>query len=245
MRGLLIMALCCPTLGFAQGGNEISVTLGLGAESKPAYFGAADTETGPSGHFALDSLSYAGVTFGAETKQGLGFGGSLRFVPMRDSSDHVALAGMADVDAAFELGGGLRYTAGPFDLFGNLRYGVIGHQAFVAEAGGDFTYRPADAWTLRLGPRMLWGDTEYAQTYFGVTAAESLASGISAYDADAGLISTGIKAEAVYQVTPDWGVVGTVRFDTLQGDAADSPIVQDKDQTIVGVMVTRKVTFGF
>jgi len=49
----------------------------------------------------------------------------------------------------------------------------------------------------------------------------------------------------MYQVTPDWGVLGILRYDQLQGDAADSPIVQSKDQTSVSLMVTRRFSFGF
>ncbi len=245
MRCLMILALGFPVTGLAQANDDAGVFLGLGAKSAPAYFGADSAETGVTGRLRFGETSVGDIALGESGLYALGVGGSVRFISERSADDHAALAGLADIDATLELGGKVTFIAPQYDVFAALRYGFGGHEAFVAEMGGDFVYRPDDVWSLRGGPRLLWGSDDYAQTYFGVTAAEATASAFDAYDAGAGVISAGIAAELTYQVTADWGVLGILRYDQLQGDAADSPIVQSKDQTSVSLMVTRRVSFGF
>lgn len=245
MRGILIAALCCPTLALAQSANQVGVTIGLGAQSAPSYFGADSNELGPTGSFALDQLDFNGLTLGSGAGTGFSFGGSLRFIGARKAEDHNELQGLADIDAALELGGGLRYEAPNFDAFVNLRNGFGGHDSVVADAGFDFIQPLGPQWELRAGPRALWGSEDYVQTYFGVTEAESMVSDFAQYDADAGLVRAGLAASLSYQATPDWGVVGRIRYEELQGDAADSPIVQNKDQVTAGVVITRRFNFNF
>lgn len=245
MRGIIIAALCCPSLAFAQSGNEAGVTIGLGVQSAPSYFGADSNELGPTGSFALDQLEFNGLSIGSGAGSGFSLGGSLRYIGERTADDHPELAGMEDIDAALELGGGLRYEAASFDAFANLRFGIGGHESLVADFGADYIQPLAPQWELRVGPRALWGSEDYAQTYFGVTADEAGASSFAQYDADAGLVRAGVAASLSYQVTSDWGVVGRVRYDQLQGDAADSPIVQDKDQVTASLIVTRRFNFSF
>lgn len=245
MRGILIAALCCPTLALGQAANEAGATLGLGVQSAPSYFGAEDNELGPTGSFTLEQLDYNGLSLGSGGGSGFGIGGSLRYIGAREAADHSELQGLDDIDATLEIGGGLRYALPGFKAFVNLRYGLGGHDSLVADFGGDFIRQITPQWEFRAGPRALWGSEDYAQTYFGVTAAESLTSDFAQYDAESGLVSAGVAASLTYQMTPDWGVVGKIRYDQLQGDAADSPIVQTKDQVTAGIVITRRVNFRF
>ncbi|EAQ05934.1 MULTISPECIES: MipA/OmpV family protein [Yoonia] len=245
MRCLMILALGFPVSGLAQTNDGTDVFIGLGARSAPAYFGADSNETGVTGRLKFAETLAGDIALGESGLYSLDLGGSLRFVRARTASDHAALTGLSDIDPTLEVGGEVTFIAPQYQVFSALRYGLGGHAAFVAELGGDLVYRADDAWSLRGGPRLLWGSDDYAQTYFGVTAAEATASAFDAYDAGAGVISAGIAAEVMYQVTPDWGVLGILRYDQLQGDAADSPVVQSKDQTSVSLMVTRRFSFGF
>ena len=245
MRGILIAALCCPGVALAQGANEVGVTIGLGVQSAPSYFGADSNDLAPTGSFALEQFDFNGLSLGSDEARGFGFGGSLRFIGARKASDHPELQGLDDIDAALELGGGLRYGLHGMTAFANLRYGIGGHESLVGDLGADFIHQITPQWELRAGPRALWGSEDYTETYFGVTEAESDASVFKAYSPGSGFVSAGLAASLTYHVTPDWGVVGKVRYDQLQGGAADSPIVQNKDQVTAGVVITRRVNFRF
>lgn len=232
-----------PALAQSSG---IEFTVGAGAVSAPGYFGADEAVIGPSGSFSLERLRFGSLSIGEDgTSEGFGYHGGFRYVGPRTAADFPELAGLNDIDAAVELGGGLHYAASDYYVYADLRYGVVGHESFVAEVGADAYYRPTRSLTLAAGPRVLIGSDDYAQTYFGVSAAEAVTSNYDTFDARGGVLSSGLEASATYQFNDDWGVVGTVRYDLLREDAADSPISLSNDQLSVGVVLTRKVSFGF
>lgn len=226
-------------------GNSVEIRLGVGPSFGPGYFGDDDTDPGVSPKFQLESLQFGGVTAGGGGGYGLGFGGSFRFIGGRSADDFSELTGLDDIDPTLELGGGLEFNARDYEVFAKVRYGVIGHESFVAELGGDIFYRPTDQLTFKVGPRLLWGDDDFAQTYFGVSAAEASASAFDAFDASSGVISSGAKAEATYAINDDWQVIGTVRYEQLREDAADSPITVSDEQISGSIVLTRRITFGF
>ncbi|MEM9786133.1 MAG: MipA/OmpV family protein [Pseudomonadota bacterium] len=245
MRHVLISLFCLPTLGSAQENNGIAFTLGLGAQSQPGYFGADDNEIGPTGSFDFERLKLGPLELGGRERDGLGFGPSFRLIAPREADDYPELEGLEDIDLSVEVGGGLEFNAPDYELFAKLRYGVIGHESLVAEVGGDLFYRPTEDLTLSAGPRVLWGSDDFAQTYFGVSDAESAASGFDAFDAEAGLVSAGVEAEAKYQFNDTWGVTGKMRYDRLRDDAADSPITESDDVVSGSLVLTRRISLGF
>ncbi len=225
--------------------NGIELRLGLGPSLSPGYFGDDDLDVGVRPKFQLESLQFGALSFGGDPSYGLGFGGSFRFIGARDADEFDELTGLDDIDFSLELGGGLEFTTPDYEVFAKLRYGVIGHESFVAEVGSDIYYRPTDQLTFKAGPRLLLGDDDYAQTYFGVSEDESGTSNFDAFDARGGIVSAGAKAEATYALNDDWEVIGTLRYEQLRDDAADSPITEKDDQISGSIVLTRRITFGF
>jgi len=230
-------------------GPQIGFTLGTGIKVEPSYFGSGSSEASAALGLELNYLDIGGLTFGDPdplyVPEGFGITGSFRYVGERSASDDAELAGLADVDDALELGAGLRYATRDYQVFGNVRYGVVGHESFVGEIGADIFARPSDRLTLRAGPRAFFGSDDYADTYFGVTPTEAAGSGFTAYDPSGGLVSAGVELGAGYRLNEAWGIDASVRYDLLTGDAEDSPIVQDDEQITATIGLTRRFTFGF
>ena len=128
-----------------------------------------------------------------------------------------------------------------------LRYGVVGHEAFVGELGADVFLRPSDRLTLRAGPRALFGDSDYAQTYFGVTAAEAAAPGstFAAFNAGGGLLSAGAELGAEYRINDNWGIDAAITYEQLRNDAAASPITVQDNNLSARIGITRRFSLGF
>ncbi|MFZ3582260.1 MipA/OmpV family protein [Loktanella sp. DJP18] len=240
-----IFAASLPVAAFAQN----TFIVGIGPQSAPGYFGSDENEVGVSGTFAVQELNFGPLRFGGAeggAPEGFGFSGSVRFIGERDGVKYRELAGTTPIDAALELGGGLTYATQNFQVFGLARYGVTGHESLVGEVGADLIFRPSDPVELRVGPRLFYGDDDYAQTYFGVTAAEAgNGNTLTAFDASGGMLSRGIEASASYAFSEDWGLQGKLRYDEFTNDAADSPIVtQGSDSaTTASVLVTRRFNF--
>jgi outer membrane protein len=249
-----LLAVLLPLPAFAQsldasGGPRLAFTLGAGVSAVPGYFGSDEAAPGFDLDVSSPYLSLGPLSFGSDGEgdaaQGLGFRGSFRYIPERSSEDYEELAGLEDVDAALEIGGGLSYAQPWWEAFAVARYGVLGHGALVGEVGLDLIARPTDRLTLRAGPRLFLGSDDFAATYFGVTEAEAARSDFAAFDAEGGLLSTGLEASATYRLTEAWGVTGEVRYDRLQNDAAESPITAEDDQFSASVMVTRRIDLRF
>lgn len=256
MKPLLIAAFATCATGAAAQERTLGVTVGIGAQSSPTYFGSETTETGVAGSFGLDRLTFGGLSLGDdEDPNGFGFKGGFRYIGERTADDSPELAGLADIDAGLELGGGVTYSYLPDGnaqhwgnySFAEVRYGVVGHEALVAELGADLIYAPNTQLEFRAGPRLFGGADDYATTYFGVTPDEAASSSFDAFDASGGVLSRGVEASVSYDFNEDWGVVGSVSYEEFLDDAADSPIVQlgSKDQVSVSLVVTRALEFNF
>lgn len=222
-------------------------SLGGGAGVQPAYFGADSFVTSPKFSFSLEYLRLSkkrsfGSTDPNYRPTGLAPRFSYRLVGARSDTDHAELAGLDDIGLSIELGAGLIYRQPKFEVFANARYGVLGHESWVGEMGMDFVMRPHDKLTLTLGPRISLGDDRFAATYFGVTPAESAASGLAAYAPSGGILDAGIEFGATYALNENWSLDGTLRYSRLMNDATASPIAAlgSKDQYSLKLMLTRR-----
>ncbi|MEL6549608.1 MAG: MipA/OmpV family protein [Pseudomonadota bacterium] len=237
-------ALCAAS---AQAETSLAFSLGVGAQVQQDYFGSEDYSVGPTGSFSPQYLRLGTLEFGNQDPNVETFGffprGSFRFIGERSADDNSELTGLEDIDLSVELGGGVGFRGEAFQAFADLRYGVVGHESLVAEVGADAILRPANDVTLTVGPRALWGSEDYAQTYFGVTAAEEAASAFTEFEPDSGLVSAGIEAAITYDFNSDWALRGTATWDRFVGDAADSPIVEEEDAFGLSVQVIRSFAF--
>ncbi|MDP1601834.1 MAG: MipA/OmpV family protein, partial [Legionella sp.] len=114
---------------------------------------------------------------------------------------------------------------------------------------GGLTAKVSAGYRMPLGPKLMmrseiaatWADDNYTTTFFGVTAAQSARSGMRQYQPEAGLKDAGISVNIDYWLTESWGLSGQVAYKRLLGDAADSPLVEDRgsaDQFTTGLFVT-------
>ena len=221
--------------------RDIVIDLGIGGRVQPTFEGSSDYEVLP---YPLVGLRFLRLPVFGEVVSGreriFSIYPSINFVRARDSDDAAYLNGLDDVDFAFELGPGVSLRSGPFRGFAEIRYGITGHNGFVGEAGLDYIVRPLDRLSISAGPRVGFASTEYMDTYFGITPAESLASGLPAYDPDAGFKDVGIGSLVEYELNEKVRLYAEGTWKRYVGSAADSPIVEagSEDQFTIGIGIT-------
>jgi outer membrane protein len=231
--------------------DGVTFTLGLGAKYAPDYYGADSYGIGPTGRFSLQGFQIGGLSFGERVpgteKLGFGLRGAFGIVKARTAADNPELTGLADIDTAVELGLGVGYEARNWRLFADLRRGVTGHSGTVGVVGGDLKYRPSERFSMTIGPRATFGNETFVGTYFGVTPAESVASGLTAFSPGGGLVSAGIELGMRYDLGNDWGLQGKLAVTRLQDEAARSPVTGLGNATsgTVSVLLTKKLTLDF
>lgn len=238
LRALVLLGLAAAPAA-AQEGPRLAFRLGAGVSAVPSFFGSDERETGPAVSLSQVYLRFGALDLGdddpTDVETGFGFRGSFRYVPARAPGDAPSLAGTEDIDAAFELGGGISYAGTWYEAFATARMGVGGHSEVAGELGMDLIARPDDRWELRAGPRITLGTDGYADTYFGTDA----------YEAGGGVLASGVEVEASYGLTDEWGLAASARYDRLQQDAARSPVSAEDDQVSATLELTRRFDFRF
>lgn len=222
---------------------------GLGVFSGPKYPGSKETEVTPFpilsasyGRFIVGALPSAGIPLGAgaylartdEWSVGVGIGGEPG--KARKESDSARLRGLGDIDgtAIGSLFGNYQgewweAKAALLTDLGNKKQG----KRFIFDIEGRYSLN--ERLTLTAGPGFTWADDDYAQTFFGISAAQSARSGRAAYRAKAGVNSVRFNVGASYALTPQWVAGATFTAERLRGDAVNSPITEKKSQNTVGV----------
>ena len=246
-------ALFVSQAAFAQAApDEWKFTAGLGVASSPLYPGSADTKvralsvlSAGYGRYFVGGVPGAGIPAGVGAylvqdqhwRLGVGLGGNIE--SPRKESDSPRLRGLGDIDRT-ALGAVFGSYA---DQWFELRAGVLGdiggkHHGTRVSLDAELRYALTDRLMITGGPGLTWADGQYTQTFFGIDAAQSAASGLAVYTAKSGINSVRIGFGANYGLTPNWGIGARITASSLRGDAADSPITEKKSQNTVAVFVT-------
>jgi len=87
-----------------------------------------------------------------------------------------------------------------------------------------------------------YGDKNYTQAFYGVDAANASAD-LNSFSAKGGIESTQFALVGIRQLNADWSMTGVFAYNTLQGDAADSPITQRGSDTQIFTGITASYHF--
>jgi outer membrane protein len=243
---LALMALLLPAT--AASGEPRRVRIGIGPQVQPEFPGADSLEVLPFPSFSIasgdkpfrfgapdDSLSIALFSTG-----GFSIGPAAALSAHRDESDVGAPVG--DVDRTIEVGGFVQqYLSENFRLRAEVRKGLGGHDGIIGSVGGDYVARDGDRYTLSIGPRLRFADSEYMDSFYGVRPEVSILTLLPVHDPDGGIEAFGAIGGFTYSLGGPFGLYGYARYDRLVGDAKNSPIVQEfgsPDQFSAGIGVS-------
>ncbi|MDR3440752.1 MipA/OmpV family protein [Telmatospirillum sp.] len=217
-----------------------NVTLGLGGGYAPRFEGADRYHVVP---VPFASVSYAGMGsvgpegFSANILRSGGFRAGLLvgYSGGRDESDDPHLRGLGDISTAVQMGGFVAYQWSAFEIRGQIRQAVThSGNGLEGSLGVNYMMRPTAAWMVKLGPQLVFADSDYMKKYFGITAVQSHNSGLHAYTARGGLKDVAFGLNTTYQLSEHWLLFGIAKVSEIIGDAADSPVVQTKEQAFTG-----------
>lgn len=148
----------------------------------------------------------------------------------RDQNDADRLNGLGDVDGGLVLGAYAAYNFGVFKPFISYHYQVTGDDGALLRMGAETKIPLAAGVTLLAVAGTTYADSNYMESYFSVTPAQSLASGLSAFDAGAGFKDVYLSLGTDIPLTDVWSLKLAGQYKHLIGDASDSPIVETNEQ---------------
>jgi outer membrane protein len=220
--------------------GDWEVRLGAGALYQPEYEGSDEYGVDPVPLLMVkyrDLVFLRGPTLGANafTWQGpresdkLQIGPLVRYQFGRDDGDSDDLRGMGDVDGGIEVGGFINYSIGPWSTGLTVFQDVSGsHDGFTAKLAAGHRHSFSPKLRLRSELYTTWADESYTETFFGVTAVQAARSGMRRYQPESGIKDIGLTLDLDYSLTENWGLTGRLGYKRMLGDAADSPLVEDR-----------------
>lgn len=235
---------------------DINVNLiGLAVASVPDYSGSSDNTgaVGPIFRYQFKDSERFFLWLGPTMTLNLLNDKAWRAGPMLnyraergDDVDDPVVKRMDEIDAEVEAGAFVQYrmrlSSQPLHqvLFtGDLAAsseGTVGHLRAMY-------YHPLrEDLFANIGLGTTFSNDKFARTYYGITSANDIALFPSRngrrYDASGGFIGVNIPFGITWAVQKQWLLTAGGRYEALQGDAKDSPIVKergDSDQWIFGV----------
>ena len=198
-------------------------------------FGTPERFRGP-----LDGVDYALLEEGH-----LRVGPVAQLKPGRREHDSAALQGLGDIPWAVEAGAFAEYWWVPWlRTRTEVRQGINGHHGAVSDVVADAVIPLGSQLTLSAGPRISFSSAGATRPYFGITAAQSAASGLPIFDPKGGVRWYGAGTQARYRWTAEWAMHAFIEYERLAGDTANSPLVEQRgsvNQKTIGFGVTRSI----
>jgi MipA family protein len=189
-----------------------------------------------------DNISFAFVDTGTFSAGAVG-----KLVMPRDAADHPELAGLSNVPFGVEVGAFAEvYPVEWLRLRGEVRRGIRAHEGFVGNVQVDAFADVTESVRVSAGPRLSFANATYMDAYYGVSAAEAAASGLTAYNPGGGIKSAGIGGAVDWRMTDKVTTSVFGEYSRLMGPAANSSIVTQrgsKNQFMLGLSATYRFDF--
>jgi outer membrane scaffolding protein for murein synthesis (MipA/OmpV family) len=217
------------------------VTLGAGAEVEPIYEGSKRYQATPS--VVLD-VRYKDIAFLSDG-EGIGVnlirgqtyraGVAVGYDLGRDHHAQHRLTGLGNVGVAPEAKLFAEYFLLPFVYTVDIRKGIGGHDGVIGDLGVYVPLPAAKDLYVFTGPSVTFADADYMQAYFGISPAQAARSQFHAFTARGGLDRAGWGITAVYKYSQHWWLEAAGAWQYMLGDAARSPIVEDRSEFAAGI----------
>jgi len=235
-----------PSIYDFTNGDGWGFGLGIGVEYETAYEGSDEFEIEPdlaggiqwrSGNnmffFAGEAIGWRGLRNDTWLLQA-----TLAFEEGREEndSDDGRLDGLGDTDESTEVVFEVRKS-----LASEWRYWFDGR--LIASDEGNFLllgggYRfgtQSDGSGSEIGAGFTFHDGDYANREFGVTAEQSITSGLAETSLDGGYRSFGINYNYRHYLSENWQIFGEAVYEHYGSDIKESPIARSDYEAEVGV----------
>ncbi|MGB6241733.1 MAG: MipA/OmpV family protein [Castellaniella sp.] len=231
--GLAPILLSLTVSGIAQADDR--VTLGAGVAVIPRYEGSSeyagkgvpviDAQIGSfyartDQGIGLNLIQTPGLTLSAGANMLWGYGSDVMPRGIGGLSDEVGARlglSMKIADTVFSVSALQAVTDSDRGMVAHARL------AYPLFAGDRLHFTPSIATS--------WATEKYMDSYFGITAGESYRSGLAQYQPTSGFKDVSARMAFNYALTERLSLMGSVGVIRLVGEAADSPLVEQKTQT--------------
>lgn len=229
---------------------DLTLLAGLGYGSK--YQGSEGSELKPiifaNGSYNIDSWQYLylsyenGLGYGFKLTDNLDIGAGLGYRFGRESDDAAILHGLDDVDDTATVNAFAEYKFTP-----NYKAGIrvskgldSSNKGLTTKLYAGYSSKLTEKFTLNTSISTIYGDDDYMEQNFGVSAADATAKR-AAHNADSGFSNVSLTVGGNYNIDGPHNILSSVKYTKLLGDAKDSSITED--DTDVALMMSYAYKF--
>ncbi|CAN7645727.1 MipA/OmpV family protein [Neorhizobium sp. LjRoot104] len=225
--------------------HDWSLIVGAGAAYEPKYEGSDEFEVSPIPFVVFTygdwlEINPGGISVTPYKANGFSISGNVGYETGRKDDDGDRLRGLGDIDFAATVGAKLAYEWGPVELYASVDQTINGSESLIGKFGLEYSAPVTERLIIGAKAEATIANAKHMQAYFGIDAAQAARSGLPEYKAEAGLKRIDVSASATYALSERWLVRGEVGVGVLTGDAADTPIVEEKVQPSVSAFVGYK-----
>ncbi|HJT06151.1 MAG TPA: MipA/OmpV family protein [Stellaceae bacterium] len=208
--------------------------VGAGLAAQPVYEGSQRYHALPApivdAHYKDLAFLSVGEGIGVNLLRGKLYraGVALTYDLGRDQHAATRLKGLGTIGVAPEVKLFADVALLPVILDFDLRRAIGGTDGYIGDIGMHVPIPLASNVFLFAGPSVTFADGRYMQSYFGVSAAQTVNSEFRPFDAHGGVKRAGFGLTAVYQISEQWMLASDGAAQRLLGAAARSPIVESK-----------------
>jgi MipA family protein len=254
MRLLTLSILAClfasPALAQPQGvtgerptkrGPPQFVALGVGTTTK--FAGASNYKLIPFGGARISApggtllVQGPGLIYSVKLSDSIEAGPLIQYAGSRKPDTGDALINSLDpIGTSLDLGGFITYNfagiggpANQFDIGLQAKQDVLdGHGGFRLSGSIGHSWRWRSGMFVRAGLGLSFADGTYMNRNFGITAANSITTGLPTYSPGAGLEDVNVSAVFNVPVSGPWSIFGRAAYAHLLSKAANSPWVSSR-----------------
>jgi len=235
-----------PSIDDFTNGDGWGIGLGLSVEYETAYEGSdefeieADPDGGVQWRTGDNIFFWAGEAVGWRTlvSDSWMVQTSVGYEEGREEGDSEdgRLDGLGESDSGVNVLLEVRHTLTEdwrYFLDGRVSAGEIGTLG-VFGAGTCLACQP-DGSGWEIGAAVTFHDSKLANRDFGVTAQQSIDSGLAETDVDSGYRSTGVNVSYRNYLSANWQIFGEALYEAYGSDVSDSPISRNDYEAEIGV----------
>ncbi len=192
------------------------------------------------GRWFASSLN--GVGYLLANSPSISVGVSANYMLGRKESRETRYRGLGDVAGSAAANGFFEWrpVKNAVTVYGNVLTATRSQNGTLATLGATVGLPVTTKLSAFIDIYANWADTRYAQAYYGVSAAQSAASGYVTYTPKVGMLSRTPSVGLDYEWDKHWHVSGYVGATKLASFAANSPVVANRSQPVAAVLVTYK-----
>jgi outer membrane protein len=157
----------------------------------------------------------------------------------RHEQDDIRLRGLGNVATTMRAALAASYSRDWWRISGAITQDLSSKKKEGVKGGFDFvaTWHATERLTLDAGPGVTIANGENTRTFFGVTPLQSARSGYAVYDPSGGVQNIRFSVGMNYRIGRGWFAGAFASESKLQGDAANSPFIEKKQEFSFGTYI--------